>query len=103
MVADLAAKCRAMTADHERMMAELSAAGRRLDVLVAQMDTESGPDRTDEAAAIVTAVVAQCLAMRNLVVTMERGMTAHLMEHMLAAKGAIAPCPMMRPPGRTTH
>jgi hypothetical protein len=103
MFTDMGAKCRAMTADHERMITEMNAAGQRLDDLVAQMNAASGLDKADETAAAVTEVVAQCLAMRNRMMKMEHGMMAHLMEHMQADKGSVAPCPMMRTTGGMKH
>jgi hypothetical protein len=103
MVTDMGAKCRTMTADYERMMTEMNAAGQRLDDLVAQMNAASRLDKADKTAAAVTEVVAQCLAMRNRMMKMEHGMMAHLMEHMQADKGSVAPCPMMRTTGGMKH
>ena len=103
MSTDMDAKCRAITADHERMMTDMNAAGQRLDDLVAQINAASGLDRADETAAAVTEVVAQCLALRNRMVEMEHRMMAHVMEHMQADKGSVAPCPMMRPTGGMEH
>jgi hypothetical protein len=45
MATDMAAKCQAMMADHEKMMAEMKAADQRLDGLIARMNAASGPAR----------------------------------------------------------
>jgi HAMP domain-containing protein len=103
LVADIGAKCRAMTADHERMMTEMNAAAQRLDDLVSQMNAASGLDRVNETAAAVTEMVAQWLGIRNRMLKMEHEMLAHMMEHLLADKGAVTPCPMLMPAGGTTH
>jgi hypothetical protein len=103
MGADMGAKCQTMTADHEKMMTEINGRGQRLDVLVAKMNAASGMERADATAAAVAEVVAQCLAMRNLMVKIEHGMMAHLMEHMQAGAAATALCPMVTPTLGMSH
>ncbi len=63
--ADMGATCDAMTADHEKMMSEMNAAGQRLDNLVARMNAASGVEKANETAAAVTEMVAQWSGMRN--------------------------------------
>src|SRR5512135_719682 len=44
---DMAAKCKAMMAEMDTMMAEMKAADQRLDDLVAKMNAAAGMDKTD--------------------------------------------------------
>jgi len=93
---DMAAKCQAMMADQEKMMAETKAADLRLDGLVAQMNTATGQPKIDATAAVVSEMVAQRKAMRDGMMKMQPGMMAHMMEHMAAGKDSMAMCPMMK-------
>jgi hypothetical protein len=101
--ADMAAKCQAMMADHEKMMAELKAADERLDVLVTRMNAASGMEKADATAAVVSEMVTQRRAMRDGMMKMEHEMTAHMMEHMQAGKDSMATCPMMKSMGGMKH
>jgi hypothetical protein len=92
----MAAKCQAMMADHEKMMAEMKAADQRLGDLVAKMNAASGTEKADATAAVVSEMVAQRLAMRDGMMKMEHGMMTHMMEHMQAGKDSMAMCPMMK-------
>ena len=58
MGADMSAKCQAMMADHEKMMAELKAADGRLDDLVAKMNGAPGTEKAAATAAVVAMSVA---------------------------------------------
>ncbi len=53
------AKCQAMMADHEKMMAQTKAADVRLDGLVATMNAATGQPKIDATAAVVSDMVAQ--------------------------------------------
>ncbi len=99
MAAGMAAKCEAMKADHEKMMADMKAADERLDVLVARMNAASGMEKADATAAVVSEMVAQHQAMRDGMMKMEHEMMVHMMEHMQAGKDSMAMCPMMKPMG----
>jgi hypothetical protein len=101
MAADMAAKCQAMMADHEKMMADMKAADERLDVLVATMNAASGLEKADATAAVVGEMVAQRRAMRDGMMKMEHEMMAHMMEHVQAGKDSMAACPMMKAMGGT--
>jgi hypothetical protein len=103
MAADMAAKCQAMMADHEKMMAEMKAADQRLDDLVTKMNAASGMEKADATAAVVSEMVAQRLAMRDGMMKMEHEMMAHMMEHMQAGKDSMAMCPMMKQMGGMKH
>jgi len=48
-----------MTADHQKMMADMKASQKRLDDLVAAMNQATGDDKVDKLAAVVTELVAQ--------------------------------------------
>jgi hypothetical protein len=103
MATDMAAKCQAMMADHEKMMADMKAADERLDVLVAAMNAASGMDKADATAAVVGEMVTQRRATRDGMMKMDHEMMSHMMEHMQAGKGSMATCPMMKPMGKMKH
>lgn len=92
---DMMAKCQVMTAEREKMMADMKAADERLDDLVAKMNAGSGPQKADATAAVVSEMVAQRKAMRDGMMKMQQGMMAHMMEHMQPGKDSMATCPMM--------
>ncbi len=97
--AEMPAACKAMMAEHEKMMAETKAADARLDALVSQMNAASGQAKADAAAAAVTELVAQRKAMRDGMMGMHKKMMGHMMEHMQAGKDSMAMCPMMKKDG----
>jgi hypothetical protein len=103
MAADMAAKCQAMMADHEKMMAEMKAADQRLDDLAAKMNAASGAEKADDTAAVVNEMITQRQTMRDGMMKMQQGMMAHMMEHMPAGKDAMASCPMMKQMGTMKH
>ena len=92
----MAAKCQAMMAGHDKMMAETKAADLRLDGLVAGMNAATGQPKVDATAAVVSEMVAQRKAMRDGMMTMQSDMMAHMMEHMQEGKDSMAMCPMMK-------
>jgi hypothetical protein len=94
--AGMDAKCQAMMAEHEKMMAQTKDADTRLDGLVATMTAATGPAKVDATAAVVTEIVAQRKAMRDGMMTMETDMMSHMMEHMQQGKDSMAMCPMMK-------
>jgi hypothetical protein len=90
------AKCQAMMAEKNKMMADMKAADRRLDDLVAAMTAASGMDKMTATAAVVTEKVTQDRTMRDATAKMQEDMMAHMMEHMQAGKESMASCPMMK-------
>ena len=94
--ADMAAKCKAMMAEHQKMMADTKAADQKLDGLVTAMNAASGPAKVDAVAAAVTEVVAERKAMHGGMMGMHQKMTGHMMEHMQAGPNSMAMCPMMK-------
>ena len=94
--ADMSAKCKAMMAQHEKMMAEMKAADQRLDELVTKMNAASGQAKVDATAATVAEIVAQRKTMRTGMMGMHEGMMGHMMEHMQAGPQSMAMCPMMK-------
>lgn len=90
------AKCQAMMAEHEKMMADMKAADQRLDDLVATMNTASGGEKIAATATVVTEKVTQDRAMRDAMMKMQHDMMGHMMEHMQAGKESMASCPMMK-------
>jgi hypothetical protein len=94
--ADMSARCKAMMAEHEKMMADMKAADQRVDELAAKMTATSGQAKVDATAAVVTEIVAQRKTMREGMMKMHGGMMSHMMEHMHAGQQAMAACPMMK-------
>ena len=90
------AKCQAMMAGHEKMMADMEVADQRLDGLVATMTAASGQAKVDATAAAVAEIVAQRTTMRDGMMKMHEGTMAHMMEHMQAGTASMAMCPMMK-------
>ena len=93
------AKCQAMMAEHEKMMADMKAADQRLDGLVATMNTVSGAEKMAATATVVTEKVTQDRTMRDATMKMQQDMMGHMMEHMQAGKESMASCPMMKQMG----
>lgn len=89
------AECQAMMAEHEKMMTDMKAADERLDDLVAAMNAASGMEKMAATSTVVTEMVTQRRTMRDGMMKMQQGMMGHMMEHMQAAKGSMAMCPMM--------
>lgn len=92
---DMKAKCQAMMADREKMMAGTKAADQRLDDLVVRMNTASGMEKTTATAAVVTEMITQRRTMREGMMKMQDGTMSHMMEHMQAGAASMAMCPMM--------
>ncbi len=98
----IAAKCQAMMAERETMMADMKAADQRLDDLVARMNSASGTEKMAATAAVVSEMVTQRRAMREGMMKMQQGVMGHMMEHM-AGKDSMAMCPMMKQMGDMKH
>ena len=97
------AKCQAMMAEHEKMMADMTAGDHRLDALIATMNTASGSDKAVATAAVVTEMATAGRTMRDAKAKMDQDMMGHMMEHMQAGKDSMASCPMMKPMGNMKH
>jgi hypothetical protein len=93
------AKCHAMMADHETMMAAINAADQKLDGLVAKMNSASPAEMPAATATVVNEMAAQRRTMRDGMMKMQEGMMAHMMEHMQAGPASMASCPMMKQTG----
>jgi CO dehydrogenase/acetyl-CoA synthase epsilon subunit len=93
---DMTAKCQAMMAEREQMMAGMKAADQRLDDLVVKMNAASGMEKMTATAAVVTEMVSDRRTMRDGTMKMQHDMMAHMMEHMQAGKDSMAMCPMMK-------
>ena len=96
---DMSAKCKAMMAEHDKMMADMKASDQRLDGLVGKMTAASGQAKADATAAVVTEIVAQRKSMREGMMQMHQSMMGHTMEHMQAGPKSMAMCPMMKMAG----
>jgi hypothetical protein len=94
--ADMAAKCKAMMAEHDKMTADMKVADTRLDGLVVAMNTAPVATKAAATAAAVTEIVAQRHAMHDGMMKMQQGMMTHMMEHMAEGKDSMAMCPMMK-------
>ena len=93
------AKCKAMMAEHETMMADMKVADQRLDGLVTKMNATKGMDLAPTIADVVTEMVTQHRTMRDAMMKGEHDMMMHMMEHMQAGKDSMASCPMMKKMG----
>ncbi|HLG58736.1 MAG TPA: hypothetical protein VI485_25550 [Vicinamibacterales bacterium] len=93
------AKCQAMMAEKEKMMADMKVADQRLDDLVATMNTASGMDKMAATATVVSEMVTQRRTMRDGMMKMQEDMMGHMMEHMQAGAASMAMCPMMKQMG----
>ena len=93
------AKCQAMMAEKEKMMADMKAADQRLTDLVAKMNAASGMNQVTATVAAVTEMVAQNRAMHANMMKMQQSMMPHMMEHMKEGNDSMAMCPMMKPMG----
>ena len=93
---DMSAKCQAMMAGREKMMAQTKAADQRLDSLVAKMSAASGQAKQDAIGAVEMEMVTQRKTMRDGMMKMDEGMMNHMMEHMQAGPQSMAMCPMMK-------
>lgn len=96
MSPEMAAKCKAMMAEHDTMMAERKAADERIDGLVAKMNSASASAKLEATTAVVTELVKQRHAMDASMMKMQQGMMGHMMEHMAEGKDSMAMCPMMK-------
>ncbi len=90
------AKCQAMMAEHEKMMADMKEADQRLDGLVTKMNAAQGMDQPVATAVVVTEMVKQHQMMRDAMMKGDHDMKTHMMEHMQAGKDSMASCPMMK-------
>jgi hypothetical protein len=76
-----------MMAERQKMMAEMQASQKKLDELVAKMNSATGSDKVDQIAAVVNELVAQHKRMSHGMMSMEGGM----MEQMLRMHRGAAP------------
>ena len=97
--AGMDAKCQAMMAEKQTMMADMKAADQRMDGLVATMNAASGMAKADATTAVVSEMVTQQRTMRDSTMKMDQDMMAHMMEHMQAGKDSMGACPMMKQMG----
>lgn len=88
--------CKAMMAQHEKMMGDMGALDAKLDDLVATMNASQGTIKTDATAAVVTELVAQRKQRRERMMGMQSEMMGHMMEHMQGGAESMAACPMMK-------
>ena len=93
------AKCHAMMADHEKMMAAMNAGDQKLDGLLAKMNSASAAEMPAATASVVNEMATQRRTMRDGMMKMQEGMMAHMMEHMQAGPASMASCPMMKQMG----
>lgn len=99
MSPDMAKKCQAMMAEHDKMTADMKAADQKLDALVTAMNNATASAKPAATAVVVTEIVAQRQAMHAGMMKMHQGMMSHMMEHMAEGKDSMAMCPMMKHKG----
>ncbi len=94
--ADMAARCKAMMVELDKMAADMKAADQKLDGLVIKMSNASASTKLAATAAVVTEIVAQRHAIDAGTMKMHQGMMTHVMEHMAEGKDSMAMCPIMK-------
>ena len=94
--AGMAEKCKAMMAEHQKMMDGMKAADARLEQLVARVKASSGQAKADATSDAVVEIVAQRRTMHEAMMKMHQGTMGHMMEHMQAGAASMAMCPMMK-------
>jgi len=99
MSPDMANKCQARMAEHDKMTADMKAADQNLDALVTTMNNATASARPAATAIVVTEIVAQRQAMHAGMMTMHQGMMSHMLEHLADGKESMAMCPMMKHKG----
>lgn len=91
-----------MMARNEGMKAEMASMDARLDSLLATMNSASGNQKVDAAAAVINEMVAQRKAMRGHMMAMGPKMMQHMQHHahmgmMDGMMKSMSGCPMMKP------
>jgi hypothetical protein len=99
MSPEMAAKCKARMAEHDKMSAEMKAADEKIDGLVTKMNNASPAAKPAATALVVTEIASQRHAMHTGMMKMQQGMMGHMMEHMAEGKDSMAMCPMMKHKG----
>jgi hypothetical protein len=95
--ADMAAKCKAMMAEHAKMAADMKVADQKLDGLVTKMNNNaSASTKLAATAAVVNELVTQRHSKDAGMMKMHQGTMTHMMEHMTEGKDSMAMCPMMK-------
>lgn len=94
---DMKAECQAMMAKKQEMQDQMKAKEAALDKLVAEMNAAKGDAMEKSMAAVINELVAQRKASHAMMMEMQPGMMAHMMQHMdmKGAKGTMD-CPMMK-------
>jgi len=70
----------AMMAQRQTMMAEMTASQKKLDDLVAKMNTATGQAKVDQMAVVITELVAQHRGMQGRMMSMQGGMMKQMMQ-----------------------
>ena len=91
-----------MMAERQKMMAEMTAAQKKLDDLVATMNGATGQAKVDQMAAIITELVAERKAMQSRMLSMQGGMMKQMMQPAPPAPPAGVP-PATPPPAGHEH
>ena len=89
-------RCREMTEQRQKMMAEMKAQDAELTAKVAVMNSAPEDTKLDLIADVVTIMVEQRTAMHAGMEKMQGKMMQHMMQHMQMGKESMSQCPMMR-------
>lgn len=100
---DMAAKCKAMMAERDKMTADMKNADQRLDALVTRMNAASATEKPAATAIVVTEIVTQRHTMHDGMMKMHQDMMGPMMEHMQEGKDSMAMCPMVKHKGDMKH
>lgn len=96
MKTEMADRCQAMMAQHEKRAAETKAEDAALTAQVATMNNASEKQKPALLAAIVTRLVENTTASHARMSAMQAEMMPHMKEHMSAGVESMAACPMMK-------
>ena len=89
-----------MMAQRQTMMAEMTAAQKKLDDLVAKMNTATGQAKVDQMAVLLTELVAQHRGMQSRMMSMQGGMMKQMMQ---PAQPGASPPVATPPAGHEEH
>jgi hypothetical protein len=99
--------CQAMTAEKQKLMADLKAQDAELTKQVARMNSAPANRKVDRMAAIITRMVTQRTVMNARQGTLQEGMMQHMVQHIQMGKESLSQCGAMcadpKPASRREH
>ncbi|NQV25932.1 MAG: hypothetical protein HQ518_16355 [Rhodopirellula sp.] len=89
-------RCKEMTEQKQKMMADMKAQDAELTEAVARLNSAPEDKKMSLMAGVITQMVEQRTAMHTRMAKMQDGMMEHMMQHMQTGKESMAQCPMMK-------